>query len=225
MSSLWRVQDVAERCRFAHVMCCKSAQRPILAFTPGSTCWPLHVCQMMPPLMFKEQEIEALVLGARMVETWADKELAEAATDAIAKIEAIIPEALRTYMSNTALFAPDNHCMVPLAIDLAELRRAVRTRLKIHFRYKDVLQQSTERTARPLSLAFFGSVWILGAWCELREDFRTFRLDRIESYEVTADSFRNEHGKSLQDFLKRPETWCQNAQTAELGGMPSRSAA
>lgn len=165
----------------------------------------------LPPLMFKEQEIEALVLGARMVESWGDSELALAATDAIAKIEAVIPDRLRTYMANTALLAPSSFDTEPFKCDLADLRRAVRSQLKVRFLYTDVLRQKSERTVRPLSLAFFGPVWLLAAWCELRNDFRTFRLDRIEKFSVTSDRFRPERGKTLQDFLRRPKTWTRSA--------------
>jgi predicted DNA-binding transcriptional regulator YafY len=167
----------------------------------------------LPPLMFKEQEIEALVLGARMVETWGDSELALAATDAIAKIEAVIPDRLRDYMANTALLAPTASGPA-FKCDLADLRRAVRSRLKVSFRYTDILGQKSERTVRPLSLAFFGPVWLLAAWCELRSDFRTFRIDRIEKFELTTERFKPERGKALQDFLKRPQTWTRNALTA-----------
>jgi predicted DNA-binding transcriptional regulator YafY len=165
----------------------------------------------LPPLMFKEPEIEALVLGARIVESWADHELAEAAADAIAKIEAVIPERLRGYMATTALLAPPPEQMTPLSFDLAELRRAIRSLTKVHFRYADVLRQESERTVRPLSLAYFGPVWILAAWCELRNDFRTFRLDRIEGFVRLDERFRPERGKTLHDFLKRPKTWTRGA--------------
>jgi predicted DNA-binding transcriptional regulator YafY len=171
----------------------------------------------LPPLMFKETEIEALVLGARIVESWADNELAEAATDAIAKIEAVIPERLRGYMANTALLAPPMHFMEPITFDLAELRRAVRGQTKVHFCYTDVLGQPSERTVRPLSLAYFGPVWVLAAWCELRTDFRTFRLDRIEGFTATAERFRPESGKTLHDFLKRSQTWTRSALNAYGG--------
>jgi predicted DNA-binding transcriptional regulator YafY len=168
----------------------------------------------LPPLMFKEQEIEALVLGARIVESWADNELAEAATDAIAKIEAVIPERLRGYMANTALLAPGVHFMEPIAFDLADLRRAVRNQRKVRFRYTDVIGQGSERTVRPLSLAYFGPVWVLAAWCELRLDFRTFRLDRMVDFAVSEERFRQEAGKSLRDFLKRAHTWTRSALNA-----------
>ena len=115
----------------------------------------------LPPLMFKEQEIEALVLGARIVESWADPELAAAAGDVIAKVEAVIPDRLRGYMANTALLAPPHHYMEPITFDVAELRRALRSQLKVHFRYRDALAERSERTVRPLCLAYFGPVWLL----------------------------------------------------------------
>ncbi|KAB2919944.1 MAG: YafY family transcriptional regulator [Hyphomicrobiaceae bacterium] len=165
----------------------------------------------LPPLMFSEQEIEALVLGARIVESWADAKLATAATNVIAKVEAVIPDRLRGYMANTALLAPAHHYMEPISFDLAELRRALRNQLKVHFRYCNALDEPSERTVRPLSLAYFGPVWMLAAWCELRQDFRTFRLDRIEGFEVRADRFRAEPGKTLHDFLKRDQTWTRRS--------------
>lgn len=168
----------------------------------------------LPPLMFKEQEIEALVLGARMVEVWTDSELALAATDAIAKIEAVIPDGLRSYMAKTALLAPSSFGMEPIRCDLAGLRRAIRGQQKVRFCYTDAIQQNSERTVWPLSLAYFGPVWILAAWCELRDDFRTFRVDRIDGFEEVSERFRAERGKTLQDFLKRPETWSRSSLTA-----------
>jgi predicted DNA-binding transcriptional regulator YafY len=165
----------------------------------------------MPPLMFKEQEIEALVLGARIVESWGDRELANAASDVIAKVEAVIPDRLRDYMANTALLAPENHFMEPVKFDLAEMRHAVRHRLKVHFRYSDVVGKPSERTVRPLSLAYFGPIWLLAAWCELRQDFRTFRLDRIEDFTVETDRFSHEPGKTLHDFLKRKQPWTRSS--------------
>jgi predicted DNA-binding transcriptional regulator YafY len=165
----------------------------------------------LPPLMFNEQEIEALVLGARIVESWADAELATAASNVIAKIEAVIPDRLRSYMANTALLAPSHHYMEPIAFNMAELRRALRSQLKVHFCYRDAAAESSERTVRPLCLAYFGPVWLLSAWCELREDFRTFRLDRIDAFAVQGERFRQEPGKTLHDFLKRDQTWTRRS--------------
>ncbi len=163
----------------------------------------------LPPLMFKEQEIEALVLGARIVASWADPELATAATDVIAKVQAVIPERLRDYMANTALLAPPHHWMEPIAFDVAELRRALRGQLKVRFAYRDAQDEASQRTVRPLCLAYYGPVWMLSAWCELRDDFRTFRLDRIADFDVPGERFRPEPGKTLHDFLKRDQAWTQ----------------
>ena len=99
----------------------------------------------------------------------------------------------------------------PLSFDLSLLRRAVRSQTKVRFAYTDILHRGSHRTVRPLSLAYFGPVWLLAAWCDLREDFRTFRLDRIQDFTVTSEHFKLERGKALHDFLKRPQTWSRSA--------------
>ena len=141
----------------------------------------------LPPLMFNEQEIEALVLGVRIVESWADPKLAEAAAN----------------VAETALLAPADHFVEPVEVDPSELRRAVRGRLKVHFAYRDAEGKATARNVRPLALAFYGPVWLLASWCELRHDFRSFRLDRMSGLEVLGETFRPEPGKTIQDFLRR----------------------
>jgi hypothetical protein len=89
----------------------------------------------LPPIMFNEQEIEALVLGVRIVESWADPELAEAAGNVIAKVEAVVPERLRRHMDETALLAPEDHYAETTEVDVGVLRGALRSRHKLHFRY------------------------------------------------------------------------------------------
>ena len=157
----------------------------------------------LPPLMFNERELEALVLGARMVQSWSDPELAEAAADVIAKVETVIPAALREHMAKTALIAPARHYAEPVKVDMQALRAAVRERHKLRLSYCDEQDRASEREVRPLALAFYGPVWLLVAWCELRVDFRCFRLDRIAEASVLAERFRLEPGRTLQDFLKR----------------------
>lgn len=159
----------------------------------------------LPPLMFDEQEIEALVLGARIVESWADPKLAAAAANVIAKVETVIPERLRQHMAETALLAPAGHFAEPITVDPAELRRALRERRKAHFAYRDNEERLTERSVRPLALAFYGPVWLLTAWCELRLDFRSFRLDRMADLAILEETFRPERGKTLNDYLAREQ--------------------
>jgi predicted DNA-binding transcriptional regulator YafY len=160
----------------------------------------------LPPLMFDEQEIEALVLGARIVESWSDALLAEAAANVIAKVEAVIPARLRQHMADTALLAPPRHFAEPISVDPSALRAALRRRRKVHLHYRDGEEHISERTVRPLALSFYGPVWLLAAWCELRDDFRSFRLDRMTRLEVLEEAFRPEQGKTIHDFLKRDES-------------------
>ena len=114
----------------------------------------------LPPLMFDEHEIEALVLGARIIESWTDAKLAEAAGNVIAKVEAVIPERLRQHMADTALLAPARHSAEPIAVDASELRRALRRRFKVHFCYRDGEDRASARTVRPLALSFYGPVLV-----------------------------------------------------------------
>jgi predicted DNA-binding transcriptional regulator YafY len=156
--------------------------------------------------MFDEHEIEALVLGARIIESWTDAKLAEAAGNVIAKVEAVVPERLRQQMAETALLAPARHFAHPVSVDPSLLRQSLRRRLKVHFCYRDGEERASARTVRPLALSFYGPSWLLAAWCELRQDFRSFRLDRMAELEVLDERFRPEPGRTLLDFLRRDDS-------------------
>jgi len=91
----------------------------------------------------------------------------------------------------------------------------------VTFAYRGVQSEQSERTVRPLCLAYFGPVWMLSAWCELRDDFRAFRLDRVDAFRVTAERFRQEPGKTLHDFLKRDQTWTRSRTTLMAGASPT----
>jgi predicted DNA-binding transcriptional regulator YafY len=159
----------------------------------------------LPPLMFSPAEIEALVLGARIVAKWSDAELARAADDALAKIAAVLPDGLRDHLGQIALYAPDDHFRAPLPIEFAALRAALRDHRKVSFAYTTPDGEATHRTVRPLALLFYGAVWLMLAWCELRLDFRSFRLDRMTRIEITPVRFKPERGKTLPDYLNRPD--------------------
>lgn len=156
----------------------------------------------LPPLMFTEDELEALVLGARIVESWADAELAEAARNALAKVEAAVPQDRRDRVSQTALFAPSGRRRTPVSVDLAALRRAIREHRRIAFAYVDAHEAKTERTVQPLGMAFYGPVWLVVSWCELRGDFRTFRPDRMHDLAVL-EPFEQRPDRTLEIFLAR----------------------
>jgi predicted DNA-binding transcriptional regulator YafY len=157
----------------------------------------------LPPLMFNEQQIEALVLGARIVQSWADPQLAAAAAQVIAKVREVLPEARRRHVDSVSLWAPKGHRAEPVAIDQAGLRAAMREQRKVWIRYRDLDERLSERTVRPLVMAFYGPVWLLAGWCELREGFRVFRLDRMAELVVLDDHFAPEPGRTAEDFLRQ----------------------
>ena len=159
----------------------------------------------LPPLMFTEPEIEAMVLGARVVTSWADAGLAKAAAEALARVEAVLPDRLRARLTGTPLYAPGFHVSSGVLADLASLRGAIEAHRKAHFAYTSAVGGETERTVHPLGLFFWGATWSLTAWCELRDDFRSFRVDRIVTLKMLEEPFRDEAGKTLADFQRAYE--------------------
>jgi predicted DNA-binding transcriptional regulator YafY len=157
----------------------------------------------IPPLMFDRQEITALVLGARMVQAWGGLEMAEAANGALRKIEAVLPVDLRERIDQVQLYAPGYKLPKDLRRTLDTLHKAALDRRVLSAEYANEGGDVTERRIRPLALCFWGGVWTLIGWCELRKDFRNFRVDRVRSFEVLAESFTQGPGQTLNDFLKR----------------------
>ncbi len=159
----------------------------------------------LPPLMFDRDEVEALVLGARIVDSWTDPEMGRAARSALEKIETVLPAGRDHMVAETALYAPSSPRAHHLTIDFAGLRRAIREQRRIHFSYRDAQGAVTSRGVCPLALAFFGAVWTLIAWCELRDDFRSFRPDRMFELEVLDDVFLSQPDRTLEEFVRRME--------------------
>lgn len=156
----------------------------------------------LPPLMFTADELQALVLGVRMVKAWSDADLARAATDAAAKIEAVLPKSLRHRLGDTPLFAPEFHIPKDRNALLGVVRSAIAAHNALAFEYTRADGNKTERRARPLGLFFWGDIWTLVAWCELRHDFRSFRLDRIKHLRADRSPFEAEPGQTLEDFFR-----------------------
>jgi predicted DNA-binding transcriptional regulator YafY len=159
----------------------------------------------LPPLTFTSEELEGLVLGARIVAAWGDPELAAAVGSAMTRIEAVLPEGLRHVLLDTALFAPDFPRTASMANEVATLRRAIAERRVLALHYTRADGETSEREVRPLGLYFWGNRWTLAAWCELRNDYRSFRPDRMDRVELTRRSFEADGEVSLADFLRRME--------------------
>ena len=134
---------------------------------------------LLPPLMFDDDEIEALVLGLRWVAQRADDPLEAAAANALAKISAVLPPELRDRAGDAGVLAGASAAMTSGSVDLSDLRNTIRAERKLRINYTDREGSWSERTIWPIALAYFDKALILVAWCETRRDFRHFRTDRI----------------------------------------------
>src|SRR5215470_1120479 len=143
---------------------------------------------MLPPLMFTEEEIEALVLGCRFVSERADTPLGAAASNAIAKIAAVLPGDLRDSLEASNLLVGPAETTVADDAELATIRAAIRSEQKLQISYADGKGKSTRRMIWPFALAFFDRAHVVVAWCELRKDYRHFRTDRIAALEPDAQA-------------------------------------
>lgn len=157
----------------------------------------------IPPLMFTRSEIEALVLGARMVRAWGGTEQGEAATQALHKIEAALPSDLRDKVDETLLFALNFRPSPELRRNVDLLNAAASEKRYAEFQYTREDGQVSERRVRPLGLYFWGGAWSLAAWCEMRKDFRNFRLDRMQNLVALEKKFSEEAKKSLRAFVEK----------------------
>jgi predicted DNA-binding transcriptional regulator YafY len=153
----------------------------------------------MPPLMLTPDEIEAAVLGAQWVAGRGDAVLAGAARDLIAKITTAVPERLRPFIAEPTIGAPPGRPGPPDGLDLAQTRLWIRTGRKIRIRYQDEQTQASQRVVWPVIIGYAETVRLLAAWCELRQDFRHFRTDRI----VDAEFLEEAHASRPGDLRRR----------------------
>jgi len=157
----------------------------------------------LPPLMFDRDEIQALVIGARIVRQFGDPALARASDAILNKVSAVIPKDLAPLLTDTRMFVPNTIGGRRAAETLSLAREALIARRKLRFKYEGASGDGTERTVRPLGVFFWGRTWTLAAWCELRNDFRNFRLDRASDPALLDETFADEPGKTLRDLMTR----------------------
>jgi predicted DNA-binding transcriptional regulator YafY len=156
----------------------------------------------LPPLMFTAAEAQALVATVRLAQPRLDRVLAAAAEDALGKIIAVLPPTARAAAESLPLYAGPMTTDAATGERLQLLRDAVAARRKVRFDYVDVLGAGTSRLVRPLGCFHWDKVWTLAAWCETREDFRSFRLDRMRTLRALEEPFRDEDGRTLPAFLR-----------------------
>ncbi len=155
---------------------------------------------MLPPLMFSEEEIEAIVLGSRWVADRADKALSTAARSALAKIAAVLPPDLKTSLDTSSLLVGPTKAIAAGDSELPVIRQAIRGERKLRIRYLDKNGSDSRRTIWPFALGFFERVRVVVAWCEMREDFRHFRTDRISKVQVTDKRYPRRRQVLLKDW-------------------------
>jgi predicted DNA-binding transcriptional regulator YafY len=156
----------------------------------------------LPPLMFDRHEVEALLLGARMVSGWGDEQMARSANNAIQKILAVLPDHLRHSDENLPLLVPtvDDYQKIYTAHSQT-IREAIRLQRQVIIDYVRADEEYSSRQIEPLGLIFWGKVWTLVAWCQLRDDYRVFRLDRIRQLITTQHTYKTDDNKSLKHYL------------------------
>ncbi len=171
----------------------------------------------LPPLMFPPEELTALVLGARLVKAWGGVDHALAAGAALARIEAVLPEELANSLDAILMYVPGFQMSQSLRRLLDRVHAACAARRVIGFAYTRLNGEPSQRTVRPLALYCWSGTWTLVAWCEMRKDFRVFRLDRIAQCEFLDRTFEQRRGHRLKDYLKRMQS--------EIGAARARIAA
>ena len=171
----------------------------------------------LPPLMFNREEIVALVVGARIVRAWGGAKMALAATEALAKIEAMLPADARKAAGEVRIHAFDMSMSEKTRADLDRVEAAINARAVLSLRYAAEDGRESVREIEPLGLYFWGKVWTLIAWCRLRTGFRVFRIDRMIELKESGEIFPLTKGRTLQDYL------AQLAARGEPGPPPGRS--
>ena len=156
----------------------------------------------IPPLMFNADELEALVVGTRFVRAFGGTRLGNGAKTALLKIEAVLPPELRARSDRSRIFAPEVARMESSGM-IDRLHAAIDARHVLRLDYRDQDGQSSAREIEPLCLAFWGGSWTIGAWCRLREDFRSFRPDRIASFDETGEVFDDVPARGLEAYLRK----------------------
>lgn len=157
----------------------------------------------LPPIMFDADELEAIALGIGMVGNWTDENFAKKAQSAYEKIQATLSVTLIHELQQISTFSAPSHYKIPWSVSFSEVRECIRQKQKVEFTYIDLNNNETHRRIRPLALISFSPVWLLAGWCETREAFRNFRLDRVSHFKRLNTRFRDEKNKSLTTYLEQ----------------------
>ncbi len=154
----------------------------------------------LPPMMFNADELDAVMLGLSWVARRGDQTLQRAAADTVAKIGTVLPQHLRAYFYDAPLITPPTFNQTKESIDLAAIRKAIRTQAKVKIEYQDELQKPSSRVIWPIAISYFDAQRLIVAWCELRVGFRHFRSDRVLAMTVLEEKYREPRLKLLAQW-------------------------
>ena len=143
----------------------------------------------LPPLMFTAEEIDAIVVAMRLLRRTGDVGLQDAAVGVLSKIEVVLPAALRTHLAAPTALVSGRGAPTPEVADLSKIRGAIRDERKLRIDYLDQHGQQSSRTIWPFAVAYYVEATLINAWCELRDDFRHFRADRVRGLTVLEEEF------------------------------------
>jgi predicted DNA-binding transcriptional regulator YafY len=155
----------------------------------------------LPPLMFTAEEADAIAIGVRLLRRLRDPKLQNAADSVLAKLAAVVPGPLQPHLVAAPVYVSDGDAPAATGIDFAALRSAIHDSRKIAIAYADEEGRRTSRTIWPLAMAYYVDVTLLGAWCELRSDFRNFRVDRILDSRMPDERFPADKNKLMAEWL------------------------
>jgi predicted DNA-binding transcriptional regulator YafY len=159
----------------------------------------------LPPLMFTPDEARALAMATQMARQWLDPALALAAGDAMSRVMSVLPPTTRAEVERMPITAPGAGLDPEVARRLQTLREATQHRNTLCLTYLDLREQASDREVWPLGCFYWGAVWTLAAWCETREAFRSFRVDRIQAICPTGNRFPIQAGRTLADLLRQEQ--------------------
>lgn len=199
--------EICTRTVYRDIQCLMDAGVPIRG--EAGVGYTIDKHYFLPPIAFDADEIEAIGLGISMVRQWTDERFADKADSALEKIEAVLPASLQGDLTQITTYAVATQPPVPWTVSFSDLREYIRKRRKIDIVYCDENKQETTRVLRPLALFFFNPVWLLAGWCEKRQNFRNFRLDRIQQLSKTDVTFEDNQSKNLEAYMAQIDA-CKN---------------
>lgn len=155
----------------------------------------------LPPLMFTTEEVDAIVVGAQMLKRIRDPQLQQAAESVLAKVAVVLPDLQRRHLATPTVYVAGGPPGPASGVDLSEVRSAIHETRKMRIAYTDEKSATTQRIIWPIAMAYYTDVTLIGAWCELRQDYRHFRVDRIANSRVLDERFPADNGRLMAEWL------------------------